>query len=252
MPDILAEDPLKQEPKSGQKQNPTGNDGPERPSSDFAALIDAITTEGRAYRKEEQREDRGKKIREWITIILIGMTFCAVCYQVYEMIKVYEPIREQAVASGKQAIASEKAADATTRAADAATKQSEIATKQAENSDKALIQAQRAWVGPRNASFSAEPKVGEPVDITIDYQNTGREPALSFSYEADIFAIAEQSPDFGMRVVPFMNKCLGINTATPGQVVYPSTGFSQYNLTAKTNKDLVDDPVVAGDKVVVV
>src|ERR1700680_3177278 len=62
-------------------------------------LIKTIESEGRAYRKEEQDEDRGKKRREWITIVLIALTFIAVCYQVYEMIKVYEPIREQAEAS---------------------------------------------------------------------------------------------------------------------------------------------------------
>jgi hypothetical protein len=62
-------------------------------------LIKTIESEGRAYRKEEQDEDRGKKRREWVTIALIALTFIAVCYQVYEMIKVYEPIREQAEAS---------------------------------------------------------------------------------------------------------------------------------------------------------
>src|SRR5262245_56475078 len=59
----------------------------------FAQLIAAIRGEGAAERAEEQREDRGKKFREWTTIILIALTFIAVCWQVHEMIKVYEPIK---------------------------------------------------------------------------------------------------------------------------------------------------------------
>jgi len=102
---------------------------PKAVSSDFAALIHTMQREGRAYRREEQREDRGKNIREWITIALIALTFVAVCYQVHEMIKVYEPIKEQAEAT-------KQAADASTRAADASTKQSEIATVQSEKSER--------------------------------------------------------------------------------------------------------------------
>jgi hypothetical protein len=87
------------------------------PSADFAALIDAITAEGRAYRKEEQREDRGKKFREWITIVLIALTFGAVSLQVHEMIKVYEPIREQAKAATDQAAAATIQAETEKRSA---------------------------------------------------------------------------------------------------------------------------------------
>src|ERR1700677_714880 len=52
---------------------------------DLSVLIETIKSEGVAYRKEEQREDRGKKIREWVTIGLIFVTFVAVCWQVHEM-----------------------------------------------------------------------------------------------------------------------------------------------------------------------
>jgi hypothetical protein len=52
-------------------------------SSDFAALIDAIKTEGRAI-----REDDAKAWREWLNIILLSSTLFAISWQVYEMIKV--------------------------------------------------------------------------------------------------------------------------------------------------------------------
>jgi hypothetical protein len=252
MPDIPTEKLLQQKPASESNDLQRSNDNQDgTPSADIAALIDTIKNEGIASRAEERREDRGKARRERITIFLLFATVIAIGWQVYEMIHVYGPIHDQAVASGKQADASDKAAAATARAADAAIRQSEIAAKQAEISEKALTQAQRAWIGPTNASFTAEPKAGEPIDILISYQNTGREPALNFSYEVDVFSITETSPEFGNRVNPFMTKCLQKNFAAPGQVVYPSTGFNQYDLSSKTDKALVDAAVIAGDKVVV-
>src|SRR5262249_3655087 len=117
--------PFRQRPRLKRKDGQFRQYKERRPSSDFSALIDAIKSEGRSYRSEEKREDTGKKFREWVTIILVGLTFIAICYQVHEMIKVYDPIKDQAVAT-------EKAAEATIRTANAATDQSKIATRQVE------------------------------------------------------------------------------------------------------------------------
>ncbi len=71
-------------------------------SSDTAALIAAIARESRANRTEERREDRGKTIREYLTIVLLLFTLVAVSWQVIEMVRVYEPIRAQAKAMSEQ------------------------------------------------------------------------------------------------------------------------------------------------------
>lgn len=113
MSDIPSENAFKEKPKRHTKKQPTKKDNPSSPPADFTALVDAIKTEGAAYRKEERREDRGKRFREWITISLIGLTFVAVCLQVYEMIKVFTPVQVQAVASEKAATAAKESADAT-------------------------------------------------------------------------------------------------------------------------------------------
>jgi hypothetical protein len=237
----------------------SGKDNPSGPSADFAALIDAIKREGVAYRKEEQREDRGKRFREWTTIGLIFVTFCAVCWQVHEMIKVYEPIRLQAEAAQKSAQAASRAADAANAQAEALGSEAEAVSKQAaaaiaaaKATHDSMIAAQRAWIGPQNAAFSAEPKIGDQIDVTIQYLNTGREPGTSFSYDIDPFAVQEQSPEFGQRVNPFMIGCFQKTEAPPGQVVYASTGFSNYNLNAKLAKELVDNDVISGQKVIVI
>lgn len=71
-------------------------------SSDFVALIHAITTEGRANRAEQHEEDSKKQRREIITIFIIAATLFAVCLQVHEMVKVYQPIEKQAQATSDQ------------------------------------------------------------------------------------------------------------------------------------------------------
>lgn len=69
---------------------------PHRPSPDFSALIHTIRAEGRAARAEERREDNAKIVRDWLTIVLLALTFGAIVKQVIEMVKVYDPISEQA------------------------------------------------------------------------------------------------------------------------------------------------------------
>jgi len=132
-----------------------------QPSIDVLTLIEAIKAERDLSRKEEAGEDRAKGIREWITIGLVTGTLLAVIYQVSEMIRVYGPIQEQAIASVKAAAA---------------------ATQQAESAERTRVDLQRAWVGTKRVSLSSEPKVGSAVDITIEFENTGHEPARNFDF----------------------------------------------------------------------
>src|ERR1035438_7228730 len=66
-----------------------------------AALINAIHAEGRANRKEEKREDRGKKFIDGITLVVLictlvalVLTYFAIRKQVDEMKRVYDPIEK--------------------------------------------------------------------------------------------------------------------------------------------------------------
>jgi hypothetical protein len=209
----------------GEEQK-SGEDKPNSPPADLAALIDAIKNEGIAYRKEEEREDRGKKFREWITIGLLVCTVIAVAWQVLEMVKVYGPIRDQAQA----------------------------AIRQAENSERALIASQRAWVGPLNASISSgEPKPGAPVEFTIQYQNSGHDPATDFSYFLNPF-LATQADIASGRDNPmiknFMDACKITKKWDSGSVVYPTA--TGYVAAAKTGPDFVDAEVVSGTKTIIV
>lgn len=56
----------------------------------------------------------------------------------------------------------------------------------------------------------------------------------------------------GATLLSYMNTCKGTKEWTGGSVIYPSTGFSTYNLNLKSKDDLVDDSVTKGDKLIVV
>lgn len=262
MSNVPSENSFEQNPtresKEGRCDQPVKGDL----SPDFTALIDAIKREAAANRSEEQREDSGKKLREWVTIVLIGCTLVAVSWQVYEMIQVYGPIKDQADAAAKQAVASDKAAtatlraaEATTKAADAAVKQSEIAAKQAETSERAAIQAQRAWVGPRDAKLESKPTVGQKNKIIIEYHNTGKEPALGFRFDAtpSVATVEEDgNGEVTKRTMAFMDRCTKLVPMTGSGVTYPSSGFSANNLTVPIEGTLIDDDVASGKKFIIV
>ena len=134
-------------------------------------------------------------------------------------------------------------------------RQAEAAAKQADISQRVFIASQRAWVGPLNAKLSAEPKLAEPLEIIVAYQNTGREPAHNFTYDIDSFAATpeeDNAGDVSRRTSDFLNECRNKSQARPGQVVYPSAGFAGgYSLIYRPNEIEVDDAIIAGEKVVV-
>src|SRR5262245_65368220 len=74
----------------------------------------------------EKREDRWENFREWVTVALLICTTIGVFLQVHEMIKVYGPIREQALANQESAAAAKLAAEAARDAVNLAKTNAEI------------------------------------------------------------------------------------------------------------------------------
>jgi hypothetical protein len=79
-------------------------------SNNFSALVNAIHYEGAANRSEEGKEDRGRKIIDVITLIVLTLTlialsetYVAISDQVEEMKKVYQPISDSASAAANSA-----------------------------------------------------------------------------------------------------------------------------------------------------
>ena len=207
---------------------------------DFSDLIEVIKEEGRAYRKEEQREDRGKQFREWITIGLIFVTFVAVCYQVHEMIKVYDPIQEQAIAANESAKETKRSADA--------------AAKVAEDSEKSLVASSRAWVGPTDAKITSGPlAIEKPTKIVISVRNSGREPARDFRWIPTTIISSRGEGTLDQKVDTNLKFCLGTPSQKFGQVIFPTGGFGEgFEFTVSFDGSKIDQAVIDGQKVIVV
>ena len=219
-----------------------------RRAADLSALIDTLRAEGKAYRNEEQREDRGKKFRDWLTIVVLVITAIAIWWQVREMVRTYKPIEDQAAASQKAAEASAKAAEAAREAADAAVAQSKT-------SETTLLMSQRAWLGPTHASIAAMPEVGKSVEISIQYQNTGRTPALGFIFGLDPFTMLpteDRSPRVLNRMTTYANACKGHAKWDGGSVVYPLSGFNTYTLTSTLKDPLITEDFIKRKRILLV
>jgi Na+-transporting methylmalonyl-CoA/oxaloacetate decarboxylase gamma subunit len=104
------------EPIAERGKKATKSTDPERA---VAAVVGAIAREGQATRLEAALQNRGKALREWITvfvlglaIILLGLAMVGLYWQVREMIAVYGPIRDQAEAAKKTAEAATRLSEA--------------------------------------------------------------------------------------------------------------------------------------------
>jgi hypothetical protein len=236
-----------QEPIAERAKKATKSTDPERA---VAAVVDAIAREGQVTRLEAARQNRGKALREWITvfllglaIILLGLAMVGLYWQVHEMIAVYGPIRDQAKAANKTAEAANKTAEAATRLSEAA--------------DQSLLAVQRAWIAPRLAYFLAEPVVGKQVEMWIEYRNTGREPADSVVGEFKALAIRPSDIDDGSearsKMSAFAKQCQDSSQWSGGNVVYPTFDSAKsYLVGFKLPNDLVDNDVVRGEKLILV
>ena len=167
-------------------------------SPDFAALIDTMRKEGRANRKEESREDRGKRFREYLTLLFVIATTAGVFYQAY----IFSGQLTEMKSSGEQTT---KLIENNAVLAASAAKQAEATDKQAdamnasvEVSRESLIASGRTWVGPR-------------LELSLKVGDGGN-----------------------------------------GQVVFPSTGFSAYNLTLTIPNQTIDQETIDGDKTLIV
>jgi hypothetical protein len=165
-------------------------------------------------------------------------------------------IKAQAEAAIMAADATKRAADAATRQSEIASRQADIATKQAENSDKAMMQAQRAWIGPRDARLESKPVAGQKNKFVVEYQNTGREPALSFVFDATAFLSTdaeETDGTTGRKMSDYLLKCINTPARALAGVVFPTAGFAVSQLSIEINEKFIDDDVATGiDKSIIV
>lgn len=245
-------DTTKQEEKPGEENRKTSNDNQCGPSADFSALIDTIRQEAKANRDEESREDRGKRFREYLTLMLVFITAAAVIYQAFIFSGQLDEMKSSGEQTGQLIENNAKLAGAAGKQAEAAEKQAVAMSEYAKVTRDSLIAAQRAWVGPRNIKSSRAPVLDEPLDIILEYQNTGRDPATETIKATDIFTGTDEEDRSGIvpdRINNFISECKIMWKPQAANVVYPSTGLgTPYTLSVNLKGSLIDADVVAGTK----
>ena len=127
-----------------------------------------------------------------------------------------------------------------------ALQQANAAATSAQISEKAFDASQRAWVGPTNAHINGKPTRGNPIEITIDYQNTGREPAQNFNWNPPDWFVPK-AQDVAIETSKSRHDCMAQSSPRSGQVVYPTSGMgNKYNLTQKLEGMQVTDDIMSG------
>lgn len=220
----------------------------------ISAFIHAYQKEQRANRKQEGREDRGKQFRDYATLFFVILTTAGIFYQAYLFSGQLSEMQSSGEQTAKLIDTNAKLAEATAKQADAADKQANAMAAAVEVSRESLIVSGRAWVGPRQAKITSPIEADKPIEIFFEYANTGREPALDFSYSVDGFISSNEEEKRGTsfaRVLIALNGCKLIYELAPGQVAFPTTGFSAYNLTSKIPVTL-DQTVIDGEKTLIV
>jgi hypothetical protein len=89
----------------------------------------------------------------------------------------------------------------------------------------------------------------------VEYQNTGREPALSFVFHAAplVASLSEDAEGkLAGKMTDYLQKCISTPARALAGVVFPTSGFSASQLSSEVDGKLIDEGVVAGEKILVV
>jgi hypothetical protein len=238
--------------ESGDKNRECSGDNGGGPSANFSALINAIRNEAEANRNEERREDRGKTFREYLTLLLVFVTAGAVIYQAYIFSGQLDEMKSSGEQTGLLIENNAKLAIAAGKQAEAAEKQAIAMGDYAKATRDSVVASQRAWVGPRNIKIDKPPVLNESLKLTLEYQNTGRDPATETIKDIDVFTATEQEEMSGAvttRINDFISACKIMWKPQSANVVYPSTGLGAgYTLTKVMDGKMIDEEVVAGTK----
>src|SRR5208283_1052713 len=140
-------------------------------------------------------------------IVLLVITMIAIIFQVIEMKRVYEPIREQA-----------------------------------ETTKNNMITDHRAWISVTQATIDPLSE-NKPVSAKVSYANTGRQPApLNIAVFIHVFTSDEWSNGKAGAVInEWRNNCFSVkNNVIAASMVAPTSGANFYTYNVTSNDSIAD------------
>jgi hypothetical protein len=244
------------------------------------STLQRIAEQNKAAENQAKRADRFHRLVEKLTLRLEGRRYwievaetaglwvaaavgvAAIIVSSHDSDKQRTVMEDQQTAMQGQLIELKAAGDRTDelvktngKLVDAASRQAQAAIDSAKTAQENMVASQRAWVGPRNAKSLAGPELEKNLNITIEYQNTGHEPALDTIFDVDVF-VAKEEDDPGAavdKINDFISKCKMKWVPLQRTVVFPTGSSSAaYELTAPLDASLIDQDVLDGLKTIFV
>ena len=124
------------------------------------------------------------------------------------------------------------------------------------DSNDSLQRSQRAWVGPTSGKIEGAVTLKNPVVVSVNVINTGREPAAAFvpSVLPAIFVPATETEDaLNAEIDGFVKRCRATPSKEGAQVLFPAVGLGNgFNFQGKYSKEKVDQGVIDGNKSLIV
>lgn len=122
------------------------------------------------------------------------------------------------------------------------------------DTEETLELSERAWVGPIDAKLDAVPQQGKDIKATVSVRNTGKEPALDFTWDLKaVIATQRDLDNINSTIEKYVRSCFSMPSLHRRQVIYPSTGFGTgFDFSDSIDKSIVDADLVTGTYVVVV
>jgi hypothetical protein len=223
-------------PGVGEGEN--GNGAQNKPNLPVPISIIGRDSPEKANPNEPSKKSRRHKHDgfDWINLAILTFTFVAA-----------------AIAARQAWRLADLTADLIIDARTSSEEQSRLTRESNNLNREAMIASNRAWIGPREAKIEGPVELEKPIEVSIDYGNSGKEPGLSFRYYVDSFQGTVTDEITGTnsgKIAKYLTDCRNTGIG-PGQVVFPSTGLSAYKLTIKP-KDMPDQAVIDGNKIVFV
>ena len=124
--------------------------------------------------------------------------------------------------------------------------------KTSDQTERAMISSGRAWVGIAGAKINGGITVGNEAKIVTSTRNTGREPAMNFTWDLLPLVTTEDDSAFEVQVKSYVDSCFSHQSKKGSQVLYPSSGFGTgFDFTTSFPKEKIDEDIIAGRKIIV-
>jgi hypothetical protein len=216
----------------------------ERERERYDAILAAINSpvdEFRAEHKRQAIEDAKRSSREnWTMRGLLATAGVAVVALIVSLCQAYFTWWSIGDAEETSAI---QASD-TRSALRIASNQDNLLKQSNDTARATLITGSRAWIGIMHTSSPA-PTANTKLPVTVQYVNTGREPATNVEVRSQSFSLAIKNSS--VAIINFDQQCTGLKQEIVG-VVYPTTGFSSYSYMPHIPAKKIDSAVIGGTK----